>query len=225
MTARTMAAARRRSRMTAVALAQAATRRRGPRTRSPTPSICPTISSATTGASRWSGSPRSRSTRARSRAASTSRSRTPRTPSRRRSTRSTTSSAQKPDAILVDAASDAALNPTIKKACDAGIVVISFDQVVTEPCAYAARLRLGPHPGGAGRVDGQAARRQGQRHRRPRPRRRADLGAAAERLRDGAGQISRHQGGRLLQRRICARAGAVRRRGAARRQSRRSTAS
>ena len=44
---------------------------------------------------------------------------------------------QKPDAILVDAASDSALNPTIKKACDAGIVVISFDQTVTEPCAYA----------------------------------------------------------------------------------------
>lgn len=43
---------------------------------------------------------------------------------------------QKPDAILVDAASDTALNPTIKKACDAGIVVISFDQTVTEPCAY-----------------------------------------------------------------------------------------
>jgi len=42
----------------------------------------------------------------------------------------------KPDAILVDAASDTALNPTIKKACDAGIVVISFDQTVTEPCAY-----------------------------------------------------------------------------------------
>ena len=68
---------------------------------------------------------------------STSRSRTSRTRSRRRSTRSTTSSAQKPDAILVDAASDTALNPTIKRACDAGIVVISFDQMVTEPCAYA----------------------------------------------------------------------------------------
>jgi ribose transport system substrate-binding protein len=44
---------------------------------------------------------------------------------------------QKPDAILVDAASDSALNPTLKKACDDGIVVISFDQTVTEPCAYA----------------------------------------------------------------------------------------
>jgi ribose transport system substrate-binding protein len=43
----------------------------------------------------------------------------------------------KPDAILIDASSAEALNPTIKKACDAGIVVISFDQVVTEPCAYA----------------------------------------------------------------------------------------
>jgi len=43
---------------------------------------------------------------------------------------------QKPDAILVDAASDTALNPTIKKACDAGIVVVSFDQTVTEPCAF-----------------------------------------------------------------------------------------
>ena len=46
----------------------------------------------------------------------------------------------KPDAILIDAGSAEALNPTIKKACDAGIVVISFDQVVTEPCAYALEL-------------------------------------------------------------------------------------
>ncbi len=37
-------------------------------------------------------------------------------------------------------------NPTIKKACDAGIVVISFDQVVTEPCALRGRLELGAHP-------------------------------------------------------------------------------
>jgi len=43
---------------------------------------------------------------------------------------------QKPDAILVDAGSDSALNPTIRKACEAGIVVVSFDQTVTEPCAY-----------------------------------------------------------------------------------------
>ncbi|MFO1141797.1 MAG: substrate-binding domain-containing protein [Amaricoccus sp.] len=43
---------------------------------------------------------------------------------------------EKPAAILVDASSDSALNPTIKRACEAGIVVISFDQTVTEPCAY-----------------------------------------------------------------------------------------
>jgi ribose transport system substrate-binding protein len=43
----------------------------------------------------------------------------------------------KPAAILIDASSAEALNPTIKKACDAGILVISFDQVVSEPCAYA----------------------------------------------------------------------------------------
>jgi len=44
---------------------------------------------------------------------------------------------QKPDAILVDAASESALNPTLRRACDAGIIVISFDQTVTEPCTYA----------------------------------------------------------------------------------------
>ena len=45
----------------------------------------------------------------------------------------------KPDAILVDAGSDTALNPTIKKACDAGIVVVSFDQVVSNPTGHAFR--------------------------------------------------------------------------------------
>jgi ribose transport system substrate-binding protein len=41
-----------------------------------------------------------------------------------------------PDAIIVDAGSGAGLNPTIEKACAAGIVVVSFDQVVTADCAY-----------------------------------------------------------------------------------------
>jgi len=44
--------------------------------------------------------------------------------------------ATKPDAILIDASSPTALNPVLKKACDAGIVVVSFDQYVTEPCTY-----------------------------------------------------------------------------------------
>ena len=44
--------------------------------------------------------------------------------------------ARKPDAILIDAGSPTALNPTVEKACAAGIVVISFDQVVSADCAY-----------------------------------------------------------------------------------------
>ena len=40
------------------------------------------------------------------------------------------------DAIVVDAVSPTALNGAIKQACDAGIVVVSFDSTVTEPCAY-----------------------------------------------------------------------------------------
>ena len=40
------------------------------------------------------------------------------------------------DAIVINSASPDALNGSIKQACDAGIVVVSFDGVVTEPCAY-----------------------------------------------------------------------------------------
>jgi ribose transport system substrate-binding protein len=40
------------------------------------------------------------------------------------------------DAIDINAASPDALNGAIKQACDAGIVVVSFDGIVTEPCAY-----------------------------------------------------------------------------------------
>lgn len=40
------------------------------------------------------------------------------------------------DAIVVNAASPDALNGVVKQACDAGITVVSFDGIVTEPCAY-----------------------------------------------------------------------------------------
>jgi len=40
------------------------------------------------------------------------------------------------DAIVIDAASPTALNGTIKQACEQGITVVSFDAVVTEPCAW-----------------------------------------------------------------------------------------
>jgi ribose transport system substrate-binding protein len=44
--------------------------------------------------------------------------------------------AAKPDAIIVHAASSSALDPTLERACAAGIVVVSFSQVVTAPCPW-----------------------------------------------------------------------------------------
>jgi ribose transport system substrate-binding protein len=43
---------------------------------------------------------------------------------------------KKPDAILVDASSPDALDPTVQRACAQGIKVISFDQAVTADCAW-----------------------------------------------------------------------------------------
>ena len=40
------------------------------------------------------------------------------------------------DAIVINAASPDALNGAVKAACDAGIIVVSFDGVVSEPCAW-----------------------------------------------------------------------------------------
>src|SRR5882672_497289 len=40
------------------------------------------------------------------------------------------------DAIVINASSPDALNGAVKQACDAGIVVVSFDGTVTEPCAW-----------------------------------------------------------------------------------------
>ncbi|MCY0389575.1 ABC transporter substrate-binding protein [Robbsia sp. Bb-Pol-6] len=39
-------------------------------------------------------------------------------------------------AIVINAASPTALNGSVKRACNAGVIVVSFDGVVTEPCAY-----------------------------------------------------------------------------------------
>ncbi|HMN84465.1 MAG TPA: substrate-binding domain-containing protein [Bauldia sp.] len=44
--------------------------------------------------------------------------------------------AAKPDAIIVHAGSVSALDPTLERACAAGIVVVSFSQVVTAPCPW-----------------------------------------------------------------------------------------
>lgn len=40
------------------------------------------------------------------------------------------------DAIVINAASPEGLNGAVKEACDAGLVVVSFDGIVTEPCAW-----------------------------------------------------------------------------------------
>jgi ribose transport system substrate-binding protein len=40
------------------------------------------------------------------------------------------------NAIVINAASPTALNGAVKQACSAGIVVVSFDGLVTEPCAW-----------------------------------------------------------------------------------------
>lgn len=40
------------------------------------------------------------------------------------------------NAIVVNAASPTALNGAVKTACDAGVIVVSFDGIVTEPCAW-----------------------------------------------------------------------------------------
>lgn len=40
------------------------------------------------------------------------------------------------DAIVINAASPDALNGAVREACDAGVVVVSFDGIVTEPCAW-----------------------------------------------------------------------------------------
>jgi ribose transport system substrate-binding protein len=43
---------------------------------------------------------------------------------------------KKVNAIVLDAASETALNGLISKACGVGIAVISFDSIATDPCAY-----------------------------------------------------------------------------------------
>ena len=53
--------------------------------------------------------------------------------SRRRSPRSTTSSTQGFDAVIVNANNPAAFGAVVKKANDAGVVLLSFDNVIDDP--------------------------------------------------------------------------------------------
>ena len=63
------------------------------------------------------------------------------------------------DAIVINAASPDALNGAVKQACDAGIVVVSFDGIVTEPCAY--RIAVDFHAMGKVEVEYLATRLAG----------------------------------------------------------------
>jgi ribose transport system substrate-binding protein len=64
------------------------------------------------------------------------------------------------NAIVIDAVSPTALNGTIKKACATGVVVVSFDGVVDEPCAY--RVNFDFRGWGETSVDYLAKRLNGQ---------------------------------------------------------------
>jgi ribose transport system substrate-binding protein len=46
----------------------------------------------------------------------------------------------KPDAILLEPPDPTSMNPAIKRACAAGIIVIDVDQSATEPCAWTVAL-------------------------------------------------------------------------------------
>ena len=60
------------------------------------------------------------------------------------------------DAIVINAASPTALNGAIKEACDAGIVVVTFDGIATEPCAW--RIAVDFHEMGRLQVEYLAGR-------------------------------------------------------------------
>jgi ribose transport system substrate-binding protein len=60
------------------------------------------------------------------------------------------------DAIVINAASPTALNGAVKEACDAVITVVSFDGIVTEPCAW--RIAVDFKAMGEGQIDYLAKR-------------------------------------------------------------------
>lgn len=63
-------------------------------------------------------------------------------------------------AIVINAASPTALNGAVKAACGAGVIVVSFDGIVNEPCAY--RIAADFHQMGAVQVDFLAKKLNGK---------------------------------------------------------------
>ena len=106
--------------------------------------------------------------------------------------------AAKPDAIIVHAGSVSALDPTIERACAAGIVVVSFSQVVTAPCPYKVNTNWAHVNHDIPDLARQCARRKGQGDRRPRPAWLADLGGLEQGNREGARFLPGHRDRRLV---------------------------
>ena len=78
------------------------------------------------------------------------------------------------NAIVINAASPDALNGAIKQACDAGIVVVSFDGIVTEPCAYRVVVDFKDYGQTGSRADGEVRAQGREPARNPRPCRHLD---------------------------------------------------
>ena len=76
------------------------------------------------------------------------------------------------NAIVINAASPDALNGVVKQACDAGIIVVSFDGIVTEPCAWRIAVDFKKMGEVRGRLPRQEDAGWRQPPRNPRPRRR-----------------------------------------------------
>ena len=71
---------------------------------------------------------------------------------------------KKVDVLLVDAASETAVNGVIEKACKAGIIVISFELDRQRAVQLPAQLRFQRLQSPTSRSDLQDAERKGQRH-------------------------------------------------------------
>ena len=64
------------------------------------------------------------------------------------------------NAIVIDAASPTALTAASRTACDAGIIVVVYDSLATEPCAI--KLNVDYHDYGVrDRIHGEEARWEG----------------------------------------------------------------
>ena len=100
------------------------------------------------------------------------------------------------NAIVINASSPDALNGSIKQACDAGIVVVSFDGIVTEPCAYRVVVDFKDYGQTGSRAYGEVPAQGREPPGNPGPRRHLD------RRRDPCGHSRRREGASGVQDRL-----------------------